>query len=538
MKKNNILWGILSCLVVILASVLGADASFAMADVPISSGTAVPETDESGLATQLNGTAATGSHATETDFEKEEIDQEIAVYRPYLTPLEYDIMKNAVQVKVKSYHPIHYRSGAAIMNAVVDDTVGSNTATTTKVTIASGADCLTEYRTVYAKGVPGYNGTTEDGELALFVTKVEGSGVTMMALNGSTDVSYTIPELDGKTLIIGATAGAESQMIVDPDNYQPVPKEVYLQKKLSNIVFTDEWLEQAKKVPFIEKDIRQNALYNFNRGCSRTHWLGVKKKLVVDIAEAKLGKQNVYFEEGLLRQIPMFYAYANDKIDFADLNALGKLQFTKHSVNSTARAYCGKNYIERLMNMDMTVHKEFEYRDYDEAGMSIRAWKNNFGEIQFVHDPTLDDIGYEDFAVIVDIKNAVRYVKRDEKAETIDLSKGAGETHEAKREVFSIIDCICLKGYNAVLMGPADQMGLVAGLGGITGYGTTFAGELDAETGLYEFTGEETEGTIYYLTPNDITWTDAASVEHVFKAGSIVIYEGGVWKEYDGIIAA
>jgi hypothetical protein len=32
-------------------------------------------------------------------------------------------------------------------------------------------------------------------------------------------------------------------------------------------------------VPFIEKDIRNNALYNFKRKNARTHWLGAKKRL-------------------------------------------------------------------------------------------------------------------------------------------------------------------------------------------------------------------------------------------------------------------
>lgn len=517
-KANRI--SLLSLILVAVAAALGADSSFALAEVSVTTGTEVPTNDDHGLATQLQGHAATASHVTETDFEKEEIDDKIAVYRPFLTPLEYDIVKNAIQSNVESYHPIHYRSGSNPLEATLNAQVSrSDDGLTVKYSVTSGAENLTEYSCVYVPGVPGYNGTTIDGELALFVTKNEATGVTFQALNANTSTGIPASALASAKVIVGTTAGSESQMIVDPDNYQPVPKEVYLQKKLSNIVFTDEWLKQAKKVPFVEKDLRQNALWNFNRKNSRTHWLGVKAKIVVNVAENKLGKQNVYFEEGILRQIPMFYSYAGGKLDFADLNAISKLQFAKGSVNNTARAYAGKNFIERLLNMDMTVHRTFKYEMIDEAGMTIHKWRNNFGTLEFVHDPTLDDIGYEDFAVVIDIKNTVHYVKQDEKVVKVDLSEGAGETHEAQREVFSIIDCVCLKGYNAVLVGPADSLGLVSGLGSIAGFGSAVSSLPDSPTA----------GQIVYLT----------ATASGFPAGSILYYDAtaSAWKEYDGIIA-
>jgi hypothetical protein len=41
--------------------------------------------------------------------------------------------------------------------------------------------------------------------------------------------------------------------------------------------------------------------------------------------------------------------------------------------------------------------------------------------------PTLDDVGYSEFAFVIDIKNAVRYVKVDNKEQHVDMKKGAGE---------------------------------------------------------------------------------------------------------------
>lgn len=503
----------------VLAVALGADSAFAMSVAPVeeATGTVSATADDKGLETQLDGKAATGTHATETGFEEDEIEQTIAVFRPYRFPLEYDIIKNAQQVTVKSYHPIHYRSGSNVLEAEIGTPVtapskGKDAKFNIPITsIASGAESLVPWATVYAKGIQGYaeDGTTEDGDLCLYVTAVDATNVTVWALNSGTAAAVSLPA--GTKLIVGTTAGYESQMVVEPDNFQPVPKEVYLQKKLSNIVFTDEWLEQAKKVPFIETDLRNNALFNFKRKNARTHWLGVKKKIKVKVKD--LGEQYVYFEEGVLRQVPMFLPYTNNILKFADLNAIAKMQFAKYSANNEARVYCGKDAIERLLNIDMTVHKEIKFEDVNEAGMTIRKWKNNFGTLEFVHDPTLDDIGYEDFMVVVDIKNAVRYVKRDQRTDKQDMKKGTGEVQEAQREIFSMIDCIALKGYNAILVGPAEKMGLVKGL--------------TAANNIYMVASElppsPKDGTVVYLTGS----VDGFDNE-------IVIYKDGKWQKFDG----
>lgn len=513
---SNIFMTLLS----VLAVALGADSSFAMSVAAVEEATESTSAtaDDKGLETQLDGKAATATHATETGFEEEEIEQTIAIFRPYRFPLEYDIIKNAQQVSVKSYHPIHYRSGSNVLEAEISKEVTASAAVKDAkfsiplASIASGAESLVPWSTVYAMGVQGYaeDGVTEDGDLCLFVTSVDTDKVNVWALNSGTAKAVTLPA--GTVLSVGTTAGYEAQMVVEPDNFQPVQKEVYLQKKLSNIVFTDEWLDMAKKVPFIEKDIRNNALFNFKRKNARTHWLGVKKRIKVKVDN--LGEQYVYFEEGVLRQVPMFYPYANGILKFGDLNAIAKMQFAKYSANNEARVYCGKNAIERLLNIDMTVHKEIKFEDVNEAGMTIRKWKNNFGTLEFVHDPTLDDIGYEDFFVVVDIKNAVRYVKRDQRTDKQDMKKGTGEVQEAQREIFSMIDCIALKGFNAILVGPAEKMGLVKGL-------TAAQNIYKVDATLPE---SPAEGTMVFLT----------AAAGGFNANDIVIYKDGAWQLFNG----
>ena len=61
----------------VLAVALGADSSFAMsvADAVVTTESTTATADDKGLETQLDGKAATATHATETGFEEEEIEQ-------------------------------------------------------------------------------------------------------------------------------------------------------------------------------------------------------------------------------------------------------------------------------------------------------------------------------------------------------------------------------------------------------------------------------------------------------------------------------
>lgn len=478
--------------------------------------------DEQGNLTQLNGTAATATHATDTDFEQEEIEKKIADLWAFKFPLLHDIVREATQSKVKSMHPFHFRSGSANLSLITAQAITVPAGgvdlyaevTVARAIIGDAFDSLSESSCIYVSNVSGYaeDGATPLGDLALYVVEKDKANVTFGALNPSKTATITIPA--NTELVIGATAGSESQMIVDPDNYQPTKYEVYLQKKLANIVITDEWLEQIKKVPFVEKDLRNNALYNFKRKAARTHWKGAKKRITRNVKN--IGPEAIYFEQGILYQLPLAYSRLRGAFKPADLNAIAKLQFTNNSVSNSARVYCGKNAIEDLNNMDVTVYKEVKFEDVVEAGMNIRKWRSGFGVLEFVYDPTLDDIGLADFMVAIDIKNAVRYVKREQKVDTIDLKKDGHEAREAKRDVFSMIDCIALKGYNATLIGPSDTLMQVA-----SPYGS-----IEAVVEVYEGETAPTDTTkVYLLTKGFGT----------FAKGSIVEYKEGNWVDFEGV---
>lgn len=534
--------GFLSLLLVAFATVLGADSSFAMAEVALAgegdgngAGFSQEYTpgaeDTKGLETQHQGEGATAGAARAAGLEVEEIDQIIAKFRPFRFPLEWFITNRMTQQKATSYEQTHYRSGATVLEAVTGEEF-SSTGTFEKKNVAfsvnvdafvSGVESIHEYDTIYVKDVMGYadDGETEDGGLFLFVTKKDEDSVRFAVINPPATVAAAgglkIPS--GTKLVICGNACSESQMIVDPETYLPSSDTLFLQKKISNIVMTDEWLEQARKVKFVQKDVVDNGLYNHKRKCARSHWLGRQFRTTINVKDAKIGAEPVYFERGILRQVNMSYMHDGEDYNWNDLIAISKMMFTENAANTTAVGLCGKNAMQRLLRLaaNVDVQRSLKYERNDEMGVSIHKWHDGFGTIEFMLDPTLDDIGYQDFIVILDLENAVHYVKKIEAETSQDLKK-TGEAREAQRRIIQTIDCVGLKGYNSMIVGPASAAARVRALGGVS------LNIITSET----LTGiaNPTEGMVVYLTEVDGEYM--AEEAYQYKGGSWVIYEGTV----------
>ena len=524
--------GLLSLLLVAFATALGADSSFAMAEVTptgadggFSQEPVGGTEDTKGLETQYQGQGATAGEARAQGLEVEEIDQIVANFRPFRFPLEWFITNRMQQSGATSYEQSHFRSGATPLEAKVAGAgtiAGSfdkmNITVTFNYDDIEGAEYIHEYDTIYLRDVKGYedDGTTEEGGLLLFVVKADETNIKCQAINPP-KTGLAIPE--GTELTICGNACSESQMIVDPETYLPVKDTLFLQKKISNIVMTDDWIEQARKVKFITKDVVGNGIYNHKRRCARSHWLGRKFMTNVKVTDAKIGQEPVYFEKGILRQLNMSYTYAGPDITWNDLIALSQMQHTDNAANTNSVALCGKNAVQKLQmlflnNVDM--QKAVSYEKIAEIGVDLYRWHDAFGTIDFIHDPTLNDIGYEDFIVVLDMDNAVHYVKKMEKETKQDL-KTNGENREAERRIIQTIDCVGLKGFNSVLFGPANRGDLVAALG--ININATSADSLP-ETG--------TPGAVYYLTAD----------YGQFSEGTLVEWKNGAWTEYEGVVEA
>lgn len=571
---------VLSALLVVAAVLLGADPGFALAVDPVEmapdpnpstnmepydvstnpKGRPADEalqTDEQGGKTQLNGKAATATDVRDAGLEAEDYDKDVDEFRPFAFPIETYIARQCRPVKVKSPEHGHWRTGSTDLEAIYTGsdltiTAGSDTAAAgsgqpkqfvwaTKVLAIAAAsfenpECLTEFSTVTVRGVAGFKANKAgaqiaDGDMQLFVLNHKDTDeyvkfiITNPPVDTVTPQTVTIPA--NASFIVMATAGSESQMHVAPETFLPEEFLVYLQKKIETVVITDKMEEQIKKVPHNKQRILANAEYNFKRKCARSHWNGSLDKRQVWVEEIK-GREYVYTEQGILRQLNMLYTLSGNEMTDDDLLAITTLMFTDNSQSDEATAFCGKKAIQRLIRLVNSADKykdvgKVEVNDY---GIKVRNYRDNFGSIEFIYDPTLNDIGYDEAIVVVDLRHATRPYIVNDKRTTRDMSK-TGEAREAKEYNLVREDCVALNGFNSILVIPSSMALSSANLGGIQ---ASFQSVSALPTGSALTAAAKL--LKYYLTADD-------SVAG-FAKGDVVEWDTDLegWVKFQGLIRA
>lgn len=558
--------GLISAMLVIAAVALGADPGFAMAVDPVEpaadpnpsanmdpvsennpegrpAGEAVQK-DEQGGGTQLQGKPATATDVRDAGLEAEDYDKDVDNFRKFAFPAETYFARQCRPVKAKSPKHGHYRSGSTDLTAVYTGdaltiTPGTNISgvfnkdtnvLTLPVSDFDNPECLLEYSTVTVREVAGYKKDKDgeqipDGELVLYVLDHKDSDekVKFKIMNPSTKAATTMVIPANAKFFVMGTAGSESQMHVASETYLPEPSEVYLQKKIVTCVITDAFEGQDKKISHRTKDVLANAEYNFKRKCARSHWNGTKAHIQITVPETG-GREDVFFENGVLRQVNMLYTFSGDDMTDNDLLAISTLMFTNNAMSDEATAFCGKKALKRLIRLVNSADKykdvgKVEVNDY---GIKVRKYRDNFGTIEFVWDPTLDDLGYEDYMVVLDLRHATRpYLVKDKKTQR-DMSK-TGEAREAKEYNLVKYDCIALNGFNSILVAPSGRAASAANTGGIV---ASFESVSALPTGNSLTPTAKTK--IYLLTADDSG----------FEKGDVIFWDVDLdgWNYYNGII--
>ena len=575
--------GVLSALLVIAAALLGADPGFAMAVDPVElapdpnpstnmetydasnnpEGRPAEEalqTDEQGGNTQLQGKGATATDVRDAGLEAEDYDKDVDEFRPFAFPIETYIARQCRPVKVHNPEHGHWRTGSADLTAVfagnsgnaITITAGSDTAALgsgqpklfvwakriLSIPVASfdNPECLTECSSVCVRGVAGFKkdesgNQIADGDMQLYVLNHKDTDeyikflVTNPPEDTTTPQTVTIPA--NANFLVMATAGSESQMHVAPETFLPEKSIVYLQKKIETVVITDKLEEQIKKVPHTKDRIMANAEYNFKRKCARSHWNGSMFKKQVWVEEVN-GREDVYFENGIIRQLNMLYTLSGNEMTDDDLLAITTLQFTENSMSDEATVFCGKKAMQRLIRLVNSADKykdvgKVEVNDY---GIKVRNYRDNFGSLEFVYDPTLNDIGFDEAMVVVDLKHATRPYIVSDKRTSRDMSK-TGEAREAKEYNLVREDCVALNGFNSMLIVPSSMVLSSANLGGIQG---SFVSVSALPTGSALTAAAKL--LKYYLTADDTSAN--------FKAGDVVEWDTDLngWVKFQGLVRA
>ncbi|MDR3142107.1 MAG: hypothetical protein LBU37_10330 [Tannerellaceae bacterium] len=465
-KEKGIL---LSLLCLVIGLLAGGGSGMLYAEVVAGSPGVLGKVDDSGLQTQL-----TGKDGSVTTLENsgdgseiiiQEIDEDIAKFRPEFTPLD-SIIRQAVSKRMRgNYEVKHYQIG--VERAVAETTTAyTGVAASKRATLAisaDDADIFQQYMTINVKGVSGYDssGATATGvDLMLYVVGINNtSGLPIvMAINGkkanATDKDTYVPSIPaGSELYVMQNAGSESQMFVPPSNYTPVPTVKYMQRQIVNTKFTEYFKNVKREVPYDEQDIVEQALYEFKRKTEKTYLLGVQGKIVSmsDPNVPNRGAENVYFMGGIYWDIKKFYEYTEGAFTYNNLLSITKMQFAGNNGSKQAFFGVGCDLAEEIHTIDYSIYKDLTIETKKQWGIEMRSYKSIFGTINLVQLPVLDETGRSKEGIVLDLDRFVRYVMRDQKSQKIDLAV-TGE--EAERNVTTIIDCPALKGFNHMIVRP------------------------------------------------------------------------------------
>ena len=488
----------------------------------------------------LTGTQASATQIRKGGLAEEDWESEVEKYRPFRTPLLQVIRKITKTVPCTSYEKKHARVGGDTLDGVITKQIekveAGGTIKLNKTNFSGSMLPLYKGSTIIVPSVAGYergSKTKVSGRLNLLVIDKTKDEVTLQALNGPAETEGTVGEtLDSmgcpvipanSRVLCASTILSESQMLVPPENYQPRSEEVYLQKRAFSIIFTEEFEKIKKKAPHTVADMKENALTNFLLRQERSYLYGTKLKFLM---ETKDGAQEyAYSAEGIINQLTNSYGIG-DTYTFADLIAIAKLMFTDFAESDEMYLFCGKNAIERLMKIELPKGRDVMFDTVKQFDITFNQFKCSYGTLNFAWDNTLDYMDLEDCMIGADFKGARHYVKEKSKDKTNDLSKDGYDPRLAKRYMHWEADCVALRGYNSILVGPENKISTLGA-----------SGVINNIVSLSSLPKTPREGMIVALTAD---YTDNTNQDSPVKyeKENVYIYKGGKWELFSGQLLA
>ena len=529
--RENPLYVIVALASVMLYAFDNAEAGMMLATVSVvPAGTPKSSKGIAGLNSQGAGEATTVSNASELGVDLIDADVDTKIVSIASDESVIDTIKRKIlrQVRVSSFEVDHYLIDDKRSKAYTNETYTGIKATRAEIPFSTTGErkIFQEYYTAICKGVNGYDptGQIEMPGVDLMLFFVGKNSTTeapiAMAVNGpkvnASDDYCVVPTIPaGTEIILLSSAAYETQKFIAPSTIVPVPERMYLQKQLCNSIVSDYFAAQKKRIEFSESQIAEAVLRQFRLESCRTAWVGQPGKFKVQAMDNAMGYQWDYFSKGIRWQFKRQYDLSS-KITFADLINLSMVKFTGFNCTKRAIWLLGKQLLNDIQKIDLTLHKNISVTGDKVFGIECTKIHTVFGDIDLVHDPTLDALGYAHCGGLIDENGLVRYYMKNEDAKTENVD---GE--EAKREVVMTIDCLCLKGYSHIWVNGSAAESDIPGASRVTSAET-----LPADPNIND---------VVILTA-DVNHTVNGTEKLWFTAGSVVTFNGTTWVEYTGEI--
>ncbi|HBN42349.1 MAG TPA: hypothetical protein DD441_03550 [Parabacteroides distasonis] len=418
--------------------------------------------DNPGKGIDQQGHAATGSSIDQAGLADNKVEDYVSKFQSFKYPMHTDFLRMAKQVKVDTKEPSHFSIGEAVMECHTKSAVDNSTAKDNSVILSlykNDIKLFSECATIIVPNVDGYDtkGDKDGSPLMLYVESSDKTnGVSVIAINGPLDDngSTYVPDIPASTeLLVMAPAMSESEIEIAPDAAYPTEEKAYLQKKVCAITWTEFFERIKKKASWNVTDLKGWILANFRKRCTRTMLIGAGSKF--SKTNPKTGTEYVYTQKGVLRQLRLGYQIPSGGMTVPDLIAITKMLGGKFATTSQSEAYVSPKFMEGLLNMDFSKYREvtISQEQSKDLDLDFFSFKTPFHKLVFKIEHALEDIHFDEAAIIFPMSTAKRYYYQKGKTINVNHEKGeGGEVREAKSQYYVQDDCLMLTGYNSMLV--------------------------------------------------------------------------------------
>lgn len=382
------------------------------------------------------GTDGSGSVTTEkvkdgsSDLDMDYVSKLVTQMRPAATPLDTIMRQIRKTTMIKSFVSEYY----AVDSRSLYDTV--------KTAYTKSGDGVTNYDlnvnninmwaaddTVMFYGVTGSDGL----DLVCFIISknVTNSTIKIQPLNGDAGSGSTAGEivlpsipLNTRAVRLGSCKN-ELDAQTSPYAILPVKASNYMQIFMAQVEESTFQRIHAKEVEWNFSDYEAQNIYDMKAVMEQSFLFGYKAKF-----DDKVNAKERYSTGGVIRFITKALEYGTGGTDRTIDNATfvdwTQSIFAGNSGSDVRYLFGGNGLMANLMKVD-TVVKQIEGKQTQvKWGLTFKEIETNFGLLRFYHHPLLDQAGWADRGIVLDLQFVEKHTFKPLSSRRLDL-KASGQ---------------------------------------------------------------------------------------------------------------
>ena len=388
------------------------------------------------------------SHDGSPDLLLNEIDQQIVKIRPMSTPIDqisrYGGSKHSGSMTV-DYYSVDTKLTSCKLTSGVDATEPRQGDESPVIVIqTSNNEIFDPTDTILVQNVTGFDsdGVTEsDQELMLYVVDRDSEGVKVMAVNGPTvnGVSNCFPDILSGTQLV-RMGRAASELDVQSPQFEALPKKSRNLCQIFKMQVEQSTLQRLanKEVGWTMSDQEEAAVYDMRMGMEKSFLFGVARQMWDPVK-----KEHVYFTGGIWNQAGKdFIVESSTELTTSDVIDLMQKAFTGNAGSKRKILIGGSGLISKISKLD--------YTRVISAGQHVSKWgidftelRSKFGCLYLLLSEVFDEVGMEDFGIVIDPEYIQKYTHIPFSTEQLNLKKSGVRNVDAL--VMTEASCLVLR---------------------------------------------------------------------------------------------